>query len=139
MMRSFRSAACALGVVVLVLSLRAAAWAGGSFALEDIKPLLEQEPVLAKWLTDGLDLDETGSATRIGQNVNAHLGGTRVGPYVLLAKPKGVAGPFTLEVTVETEISFLNAAGKSVDLPKARQILEKMSSITVRAYKEGQP
>jgi hypothetical protein len=139
MMRFFRSAAYALGSVVLVFSLSAAAWAGGSFALEDIKPLLEQEPVLAKWLIDGLDLDETGAATRIGQNVNAHLGGARVGPYVLLAKPKGSAGPFTLEVTVETEISFLNAAGKSVDLPNARQIREKMSSITVRAYKEGQP
>jgi hypothetical protein len=139
MMCYFRNGASALGMAIMVCLSGVAAWAGGSFAREDIKPILEQESVIAKRLAEGLDLDETGSATRIGQNANAHLGGTRVGPYVLWAKPKGAEGPFTLEVTIETEMLCRNAAGKPVDIAKARDIRETFSSITIRPYKEGQP
>lgn len=130
---------CLLGISILVSLLGHSAWAGGSFSLDDLKPILAQEPVIEKWLTDGLDLDETGDAVRIGQNVNPRLGGTRIGPYVLLAKPKGASGPFTLEVTVETELLCRNSAGKTVDISKASVIEEKLSSVSVRPHKETQP
>ena len=128
-----------LALAVLISWPGAAAWAGGSFSFEqDLRPILNQQPVLAQWLTGGLDFDQTGDAVRIGQNVNPRLGGLRVGPYVILAKPKGAAGPFTLEVTVETEIICRNQAGKPVDVSQAQTIKEKFSSVTVKPYKEGQ-
>ena len=134
-----RKGVCLLGMALLVALPGSAAWAGGSFALEDLKPILKQEPVIAKWLNDGLEFDETGTAGRIGQNVNPRFGGRRIGPYVILAKPKGAAGPFTLEVTVETELICQNAAGKAVDVSKAQVIQEKFASVSVRPYKETQP
>ena len=102
-------------------------------------PILKQQPVMAKWLTGGLEFAETGDAVRIGQNVNPRFGGRRIGPYVILAKPKGASGPFTLEVTVETELICRNAAGKTVDISKAHAIQEKFASVTVRPYKETRP
>lgn len=134
-----RTGVCLLGLAVLVSLPGASAWAGGSFALEDLSPILKPEPVMAKWLTDGLEFAENGDAVRIGQNVNPRFGGLRVGPYVILAKPKGAPGPFTLEVTVETELICRNAAGKAVDVSQAQVIQEKFSSVTVRPYKETRP
>lgn len=125
-----------LALVALLTLLGSAAWAGGSFALEDLQPILQQQPVLAKWLTGGLDFDETGDAVRIGQNVNPRFGGLRVGPYVILAKPKGAAGPFALEVTVETELICRDAAGKAVEVSEVQTIREKFSSVTVKPYQE---
>ena len=134
-----RKGVCLLGMAVLVSLPGSSAWAGGSFALDDLRPILKQEPVMAKWLTDGLEFAETGDAVRIGQNVNPRFGGRRIGPYVILAKPKGAAGPFTMEVTVETELMCRNAAGKAVDVSQAQVIQEKFSSVTVRPYKETRP
>ena len=99
---------------------------------------MQQEPVLAKWLTDGLEFAETGDAVRIGQNVNPRFGGRRIGPYVILAKPQGASGPFTLEVTVETELICKNKAGKDVDVSEAQTIQEKFFSVTIKPYKESQ-
>jgi hypothetical protein len=134
-----RKGVCFLGLAVLVSLPGSAAWAGGSFAFEDLQPILNQQPVLAKWLTSGLEFDQTGDAIRIGQNVNPRFGGRRIGPYVILAKPTGTSGPFTLEVTVETELMCRNAAGKDVDVSEAQTIQEKFSSVTVRPYKETRP
>lgn len=128
-----------LALAILISLPGAAAWAEGSFAFEDLRPILNQQPVLAQWLTGGLDFDETGGyAIRIGQNVNPRFGGLRVGPYVILAKPKGASGPFTLEVTVETELICRDKAGKPVDVSQAQTIQEKFSSVTVKPYKESQ-
>jgi hypothetical protein len=137
--RLVRNAIGLLGMVILVSLPGSSAWAGGSFALEDLRPILQQEPGLATWLIDGLEFAETGEAVRIGQNVNPRFGGLRLGPYVILAKPKGASGPFTLEVTVETELICRNAAGKNVDVPQAQTIQEKFSSVSVRPYKKTQP
>ena len=134
-----RKGFCILGMAVLVSFPGASAWAGGSFALEDLRPILQQEPVMAKWLTGGLEFAESGYAVRIGQNVNPLFGGRRIGPYVILAKPKGAPGPFNLEVTVETELMCRDAAGKAVDVSQAQVIQEKFSSVTVRPCKETRP
>ncbi len=126
-------------ILAVLISLPGAlAWAGGSFAFEqDLLPILHQQPVLAQWLTGGLDFDQSGDAIRIGQNVNLRFGGLRVGPYVILAKPKGASGPFTLEVTVETELICLDKAGKPVDVSQAQTIKEKFASVSVRPYQES--
>jgi hypothetical protein len=134
-----RKGFCLLGMAVLVSLPGSSAWAGGSFALEDLRPILQQEPVMAKWLTDGLEFAETGDALRIGQNVNPLFGGRRIGPYVIQAKPKGAPAPFTLEVTIKTELICRNAAGKAVDISQAQVIQEKFSSVKVRPYQEARP
>jgi hypothetical protein len=115
------------------------AQAGGSFSFEqDLLPILRRQPVIAKWLTGSLDFDQTGDAMRIGQNVMPQFGGRRVGPYVIAAKPKGVPGPFTLEVTVETEIICTNKSGKSVDCAKAAAMEEKFDSVSVKPGQKSQ-
>jgi hypothetical protein len=134
-----RKGLCLLTLALFISWPGSAARAGGSFAWEDLQPILNQQPVLAKWLTGGLEFAETGDAIRIGQNVNPRFGGRRVGPYVILAKPKGAAGPFTLEVTVETRLACRNAAGKAVDISKATDIQEKFASVTVRPCQETRP
>jgi hypothetical protein len=126
-----------LALALLISLPGSAVWAGGSFATEDLLPILQQAPVMAKWLTDGLEFDQTGDAVRIGQNVNPRFGGLRVGPYVILAKPKGASGPFTLEVTVETELICRDKAGKPVEVSKAQTIQEKFSSVTVKPCQES--
>ena len=132
-----RKGVCLVALAVLLSFPGSAAWAGGSFAYEDLQPILNQQPVLAQWLTGGLDFDQTGDAVRIGQNVNPRFGGLRVGPYVILARPKGASGPFTLEVTVETELICRNKAGKDVEVSEAQTIQEKFSSVSVRPYQES--
>jgi hypothetical protein len=137
MLNLFRKGLCLLVLALLIFLPGSAAWAGGSFAFEDLRPILNQQPVLAKWLTGGLDFDQTGDAARVGQNVNPRFGGLRVGPYVILAKPNGASGPFTLEVTVETELLCRDAAGKPVEVSEAQTIQEKFSSVTVKPYQES--
>ena len=134
-----RKGVCLLALALLISLPGSSARAGGSFAFEDLQPILNQQPVMAKWLTDGLEFAESGDAMRIGQKVNPRFGGRRIGPYVILAKPKGAAGPFTLEVTVETELICRNAAGKVVDVSQAQVIQEKFSGVTVRPYQETRP
>ena len=129
-----------LAAALMVLVLTQSAWGAGSFSRDDdLIPILEQQPAIAAWVAGGLDLDESGSAMRIGQNVNPNLGGLRVGPYIILAKPKGAPGPFTLEVTVETEMDCKDDKGNTVDLEKATTIIEKFISITIRPISESQP
>lgn len=98
---------------------------------------MQQEPGLAKWLNDGLEFAEGGIAVRLGQNVNPRFGGLRVGPYTILAKPKGAAGPFTLEVTVETDLICRDKAGKPVEVSEANTIQEKFASVNVKPYQES--
>ena len=130
---------CASGIVVWVLICSCPVRAGGSFSRDDLAPVLAQSPIVAEWIAGALELDETGDAVRIGQNINPHLGGMRVGPYVLSAKPKGAPGPFTLEVTVETKLVCLDAAGKATDIGKARRIREEFESVVVRPLAGTKP
>ena len=119
--------------MAVVLVWASGALAGGSFSTEEnLMPLLNQQPKLKAWLLGALELDELGSANRIGNNVNPRLGGLRVGPYVVLAKPKGAPGDFTLELTFNTEISCLNAAGKPTDLDKAHKVTEQLIDVQIR-------
>jgi len=66
-----------IGVLVMAFLISlpgSAAWAGGSFAFEDLRPILNQQPELAKWLTAGLEFDQADIAVRLGQNA-VHFGG----------------------------------------------------------------
>ena len=110
--------------------------AQGTFPFDDLKPILNQKPELAKYLFSTLEFDEGGIASRIGSNVNEKLGGQRVGPYLIQAKPKGSAGPKVFEVTIYTEQTFLDERGKTTTLEKASSVTEKFEHLEVRVIDE---
>ncbi len=65
-------------------------FAGGSFSLDiELEPILNQQPLIKDLVLETFDIDESGWASRIGQQVNEKFGGRRIGPYHIKAKPKG--------------------------------------------------
>jgi hypothetical protein len=110
--------------------------AQGTFPFEDLKPILNQKPELAKYLLATLEFDEGGIAPRIGSNVNEKLGGQRVGPYMIHAKPKGSTGPKVFEVMVYTEQTFLDAKGKETTLEEASDVTEKFDHVEIKELKD---
>jgi hypothetical protein len=124
--------------VVLMLSMSVGAYAGGSCDFEeDVKPILMQQPKLGEHLLATLDIYRTASAeTRIGSSVNEELGGTRLGPYMLYAKPKDTKGPYVFELTVNTKAVFLDAEGKKTKVDKAASVKETLENVQLSVLKE---
>ncbi len=116
----------------LILSLSLPLFADGSFSLQDLKPVLNQNPVLANYLLSTLDFADGGIASRIGDAVNERLGGKRVSPYRILAKPKGTKGAYIFEVVVYTDIVFSDEKGNVTTLEKAYSVAEKLTYIEIR-------
>jgi len=110
-------------------------FAGGSFILDDIKPLLDQAPQVKAYLFSTLDFDACGSADRIGNNVNPRLGGARVGPYCINARPKGSKSGNIFEICINTDIDFRDKKGKSCELDKAYSFKEKFLSVEIKPLK----
>ncbi len=130
---------CSSAVLIIVAAgvlFSPASYAGGSFILDDIKPVLGQAPVVEKYLFTGLELEKSGDANRIGSNVNPRLGGTRLGPYCVNAKPKGARGKNTFRVCINTEYQFTDRAGKPCKLEQAYSVKEKFSSVEIKPIKE---
>ncbi|MGI8655040.1 MAG: hypothetical protein ACR2LC_07460 [Pyrinomonadaceae bacterium] len=107
-------------------------FADGSFQLQDLKPILNQNPVLANYLFSTLDFAAGGVASRIGDAVNDRLGGKRVSPYRVLAKPKGTKGAYIFEVVVYTDKIFLDEKSNVTTLEKAFSVIEKFQYIEIR-------
>lgn len=126
------------GLLLLCCLLCQAALAIGSFRLADLEPLLARQPGLRAVLFDGFDLETTGWAERIGNAANARLGGTRIGPYHLYAKPKGSAGPYALEVVLHTQCTYFDQAGKACALADAVRLEEAPVSLEVRPVPPGE-
>jgi hypothetical protein len=83
---------------------------------------------------DTFELSQDGwSFHRIGGVVNPELGGSRVGPYQVLAKRKGSKGIFTFEIILHTKAIFLDRFGKQTTLEKGVKIEEKLASVEIRA------
>jgi len=110
-------------------------FAGGSFFLDDIRDLLQQQPGLWAHFQSAYDISPNGDAERIGRAQNPRLSGMRVAPYLLWAKPKGVEGDYTLMLEIEAETTYVDAHGKSVPLEKATEIKEHLKGILVRELK----
>ena len=108
-------------------------YAGGSFSVDtELDLILNQVPQIKQYLFQSLDIDWTGWAGRIGQNVNTRFGGRRIGPYHVKAKPKGADGDFTLELIVHTKRIFTDAKGGPTDLPNAEHISEEFVSVEIK-------
>ena len=122
-------------VFALLLALQTWAHASSSFYLEDIQPLLQQQPTLWAYLQNTLDIQNVGIAPRINSKENPALGGSRIAPYVLSAKPKGTPGDYTLTIEVRAETIFLDAHGKKVPLKDGATIKEHLTGVLVRTIK----
>jgi hypothetical protein len=115
--------------ILLLASIPSPSFAGGSFSLKQVQPLLQQDKDLNHFITSTLDLDSGGWATRIGSLVNEDLGGARIAPYSIRAKPKGSPGPWIFYLEIEADTTFLDAQGKPVPLEQGKTIQEKLTDI----------
>jgi hypothetical protein len=111
-------------------------YAGGTFLIEDIKPILSQSPEIQKYLFATLEIAKSGDANRIGNNVNPRLGGVRLGPYCIYAKPKRAMGKNNLEICINTAYHFSDKAGKPCELEQAYSVKEEFVSAEIRPAKE---
>ncbi len=128
----------ALAAVALLVS--TSAWAGGSFRVDgEFKPIEAQIPELWAALNSAFDIQASGGASMIGNNVNERLGHLRVGPYCLGAKPKGAPGGDTFLICFHTEQQWLDAAGHPVELPEAYSVQEKFVSVQIEPLHAGKP
>lgn len=116
-------------VLALLFSLTLPAFAGGSFATEQVIPLLKQNSELYDFVSASLELDSGGWATRIGSRINEDLGGARIAPYSIRAKPKGSAGPWLFFLNIQAETTYLDSSGKDVPLEQGKSIKEKLVGI----------
>lgn len=119
----------------LGFTLLAQALPGSRIKSEDILALLKQQPDLYAFVTDTLELKPEGSSTRVLPNKNPALWSGVSGPYSIEARPRGSSARWTFLLTIETEVSFLNEAGREVPLDFGTSIHEKVIGIRLRAIK----
>jgi len=110
-----------------------ACFAGGTVDFEEyVHPIMMKRPFFAKFVLDTFDLDKSASAVTIGREINQKLAGYRIGPYTVLAKKKGVPGPYTMEVTIDTNVHFYDKKGHELDGPEnAKTVKEEFYAIEV--------
>jgi hypothetical protein len=106
---------------------------GSRIKSEDILALLKQQPGLYAFVTDTLELKPEGSATRVLSNKNPALWSGVSGPYSIEARPRSSSARWTFLLTVETEVTFRNEAGREVPLDFGTSIHEKVIGIRLLA------
>jgi hypothetical protein len=121
-------------LLVFFVTFTSVARAVGSLGTEDIIPLLKQNKELFDYIAATLELSPGAAGSRIGQSVNPRLGGARVAPYYLFAKPKG-ARDWTFEIQTDAEVEYLDDKGHVVDLFDASAFRENFLGITIRIKK----
>ena len=120
-------------ILLLIAVFPVGARAAGSFRYkEDLRPILEQRMELLGILENAFRFAGNGYAGRIGQSVNPHLGGTRVGPYTIQAQSKGGGQVMEYTITVHTRKIYLDAAGEPSDLRNATQVVESFLSVEIQ-------
>lgn len=122
-------------LALLAIILPVIARAGGSFRVSDeLDPILNQAPEIKQYLFQSLDIKPDGWAGRIDQLVNPNFGGRRIGPYHVLAKPKGAYGEYTMELIIHTQYILLNAEGEEVGIHFATHISEVFLSAEIKPF-----
>jgi Ran GTPase-activating protein (RanGAP) involved in mRNA processing and transport len=108
--------------------------AAGTVGLADIDPLLKQKPEIRNYLMSTLDMDSTVmAAVRFGSHVK-HLGGARMGPYIIQARPKTPKNAAPLEVVLCTDARFFDESGNTTeDEANAARLEEKLTVVMLRA------
>lgn len=119
------------------------AYAGGSIDTSEVMAILEKNKVLHAFVTSTLELEEGGSAVRLGRQFG-EVGGMRIAPYVIGAKRKGDK-VFNLELVVTCEQKFVDKDGKVLHIgdgsaseatKAVADVIEKVTSVTLREPEE---
>jgi hypothetical protein len=125
------------------------AFGGGSVSFEEqFLPILKQNKALSDALLSTFDFSHNVFA-QSDFGTHTRFGGERLGPYTLLAKPKGSQSTWVFEVTIKTKwtiydqegivIPLKDDHGKMIGLfnPKAVRIEEIFENIQFKPYKEN--
>jgi hypothetical protein len=122
-----------LCVLLAGLVVPGASRAGGTVGLDEVDRLLRQRPSLRSFLMSSLQLESTVmAALRLGPHFE-HLGGARVGPYLLEGRPKGSKDGEPLEVVLYTQVQFLDAEGKvAAEETEATRVEERLTVVMLR-------
>jgi len=114
----------------------ATAFAGGTVDfVQDVQPIIMQRPFFAKFLFDTFDFEKSADAVTIGREVNPQLAGYRIGPYTVFAKKKGTAGPYNMEVVIDTNVHFFDAKGIELnDAEHAKTVKEDFYAVEVNPF-----
>ena len=128
--------------LLVFFSLVTKGFADGSMSTEEVLAILKKNKVLHEYVTSTLELDSVASGVRLGRHFE-ELGGLRVGPYQLMAKPKG-AEDFTMVLVVECSQEFVDKDGKVFDMDtdfeeatkKAVDVKEEVISVSLTAVEE---
>jgi hypothetical protein len=126
--------------VLVVLSTVRPALAGGSLDFEQVRQLLHEKPALEVLLTQTLQVEHSGMGVRLGFHW-VHLGGLRIGPYTFKGKPRGKTGPDTLDITICTHVTFVDAKGRAIEgvdaaFETATDVREVVTAVILREAKD---
>lgn len=124
----------AAGLLCLALA-SSGAFAAGSVIPDEFLPLLKQKTQIFEFVSASLDLDESGSGDRIGQAVNPRLGGTRIAPYFVKAKPKGEK-KWSLLLEIQATVEFLDDNGRRTEIHTASSVRETFTGIRISTLEE---
>ncbi len=111
--------------------------AGGSVRKEAIVELLKQDKQVFHLVSSTLELDRTGWGWRIGTRISRGLGGARVAPYTIRARPKGSDGPWIYKLEILADTRFLDDEGREVELKDATEIEERFKELQVTEIPSG--
>lgn len=122
-------------IAVACIAIPAVSIGGGTVSLAEIDPLLRQKPLIRAFLISSLDMDATVmAAVRFGSHVKG-LGGARMGPYIIQARPKTPKDASPLEVVLCTDARFFDASGKTTqDETSAVRFEEKLNLVMLREF-----
>lgn len=130
-MRLIKLLSCAL-----LLGLAATAQAEGTVDFkDDVLPMLNHQPVFARFLLGTFSIDDTGWGVRIGEQAMPRLGGARMGPYRFQARWHSGQGDEPVTLVIETTVKFYDREGREVrdgDLRRAAKLIEEFDSIKVK-------
>ncbi len=121
--------------ILLISGLVAASASAGTFGSlrwTDIDELVAgNKSAFARVLAD-FDVTCVGDARMINRAENVKLNGARIGPYNFPAKPKGASDAYCYTLHIETQPTFVDAAGKAVTLARATDFHEVVTGVTLR-------
>lgn len=107
--------------------------AAGTVSFSAIAPLLAQKPQIREFLRSSLDMDQTvTAAVRFGRHFK-YLGGARMGPYIIRARPKTPQNAAPIEVVLCTDAKFFDGSGKPTrDKANAARFAETLTVVMLR-------
>jgi hypothetical protein len=126
-----------ISALAFLLVMPAVALAGGTLAFSELVPLLRQRPQLSGFLFQAYRLPNSAfAAVRLGSHF-PHLGGSRLGPYMLQVQPRDSSAAAGALISLCTRHVFLDRSGNP--LPEsdaapmqATAVREELTAVVIR-------